>query len=65
MSIQDEATLNKILRDYRNVKLDAKVLEEKYVFWFESYLKKRKVLNDRLEKIYKQLNDLKAEIETK
>ena len=50
MSIQDKTALNKILRDYRNVKLDAKVLEGKYIFWFETYLKRRKALNDRLEK---------------
>ncbi len=65
MSMQDKTTLNKILRDYHNVKLDAKVLEGKYIFWFESYLKKRKALNDRLEKIHEQLKNLKAEIETK
>ena len=34
MSIQDKTTLNKILRDYHNVKLDEKILEGKYIFWF-------------------------------
>lgn len=59
MSIQDKTTLNKILRDYHNVKLDAKILEGKYIFWFETYLKKRKALNNRLEKIHEQLLKLK------
>ena len=59
MSIQDKTALNKILRDYHNVKLDAKVLEGKYVFWFEAYLKRRKALNNRLEKIKEQLIKLK------
>ena len=59
MSIQNKTTLNKILRDYHNVKLDMKVLEGKYASWFESYLKKYKVLVDKLEKINEQLIKLK------
>jgi hypothetical protein len=40
-------------------------LNRKYIFYFEKYLEKYAALVHKLEKIYKQLNDLKAEIETK
>lgn len=51
--------------EYNKVKADIKDLDRKYILCFKNYLEKYKALVDKLEKINKQLDDLKAEIETK